>query len=197
MSNKDHQSTTNIFTSIESVKEQVTLDGKRPESIGTGTFLLTALVGVPIWLTVLLPLSAAYQVGKSILPSSSEVTENVEPVELHDDEDSFPQLSDIKPMEDRKYDVVLLGATGFTGKIAAKYLASRYGNGGGVKWAIAGRSQQKLDDLKKDIAKELGNDTEKKIDSIIVDTSVRSSIHKLVDDTRVVISTAGPFCKYG
>jgi short subunit dehydrogenase-like uncharacterized protein len=45
-------------------------------------------------------------------------------------------------MEDREYDLVLFGATGFTGRLAAKYLANQYGRS--INWAIAGRSQERL-----------------------------------------------------
>ena len=43
----------------------------------------------------------------------------------------------LKPVADRTYDVVLVGATGFVGKLAAEYLAKHYGSA--IKWAIAGR----------------------------------------------------------
>ena len=102
-------------------------------------------------------------------------------------------------LEDRKYDLVLLGATGFTGSIAAQYLAEQYGiNGKVIKWAIAGRNQKKLNDVKRNISEKLGISTESmEIDTIIVDTSIRSTLPDLVKDTRAVASTAGPFYVYG
>lgn len=64
-----------------------------------------------------------------------------------------------------------------------------------MKWAIAGRSQSKLDKLKEELASIVPNIEDP--ETIIVDTTKPSSMHNLVKDTRVVISTAGPFWKYG
>lgn len=49
-------------------------------------------------------------------------------------------------MAPRAYDLVIYGATGFTGTLAAKYVATQY-SGGQVKWAVAGRSRSKLEAL--------------------------------------------------
>ena len=46
--------------------------------------------------------------------------------------------------QDRKYDVIVYGATGFTGQLVAAFLARQYGVGGDLQWAIAGRSEAKL-----------------------------------------------------
>ena len=64
-----------------------------------------------------------------------------------------------------------------------------------VKWAIAGRSQSKLNKLKEELINLIPE--AKDLDTIIVDTTIPSSMHGLVNDTRVVISSAGPFWKYG
>ena len=52
----------------------------------------------------------------------------------------------------RDYDIVLFGATGFTGKLVAEYLHRTYGSDGDLRWAIAGRNESKL----KQVATELG-----------------------------------------
>ncbi|MEM6412011.1 MAG: saccharopine dehydrogenase, partial [Pseudomonadota bacterium] len=44
----------------------------------------------------------------------------------------------------REFDTIVYGASGFTGRLVAEYLQNRYGNGGNVKWAMAGRSADKL-----------------------------------------------------
>ena len=54
-------------------------------------------------------------------------------------------VQDMPSREDREYDVVVFGATGFTGKLLCKYLARQYGLNKEVKWAVAGRSVSKLD----------------------------------------------------
>ena len=43
-----------------------------------------------------------------------------------------------------EFDVIVYGATGYTGRLVAEYLAQRYGVGGEVNWAMAGRSAAKL-----------------------------------------------------
>ena len=43
-----------------------------------------------------------------------------------------------------EFDIIVYGATGFTGRLVAEYLAQKYGVGGEVKWAMAGRSADKL-----------------------------------------------------
>merc|ERR1719502_2519657 len=100
----------------------------------------------------------------------------------------IPPPGSAKPLADRKYDVVLLGATGFTGGLAAKYLAKTYGSS--VKWAIAGRSAAKLEKVKAELNADYA-------DIIICDTSKPETLLKLVADTRTVATTAGPFDRYG
>ena len=177
-------------TDIEGVRNSPKTDGKRPNTASTTSFLLTVVVGVPLWLTVAVPLTVVYQAGKAIFPKSptkSEVKED--PVA----QETFPATEDLKPLPDRKYDAVILGCTGFTGRLAAIYLAKNYSK---LKWAIAGRSEAKLAMLKKELEDMLVVDASN-IDTLIVDTSKPSTLHKLVDDTKVVITTAGPFAKYG
>jgi short subunit dehydrogenase-like uncharacterized protein len=50
------------------------------------------------------------------------------------------------------YDLVLFGATGFTGKIVAEYLAGKYTGENKLNWAIVGRSKSKLENVRKDLA---------------------------------------------
>lgn len=60
-------------------------------------------------------------------------------------------------MMDRQYDIVLLGATGYTGRLAVEYMAHSLPPS--IRWAIAGRSGSKLEA----VSKELGLDSEKSI----------------------------------
>jgi short subunit dehydrogenase-like uncharacterized protein len=64
-----------------------------------------------------------------------------------------------------------------------------------VKWAIAGRSEAKLNKLKEELATIAPNALD--LDTIIVDTTKPSTMHNLVKDTRAIITSAGPFWKYG
>ncbi|SMF76141.1 saccharopine dehydrogenase family protein [Pseudobacteriovorax antillogorgiicola] len=88
----------------------------------------------------------------------------------------------------KTFDLVLYGATGFTGKQAAQYLRNRAPRD--LKWAIAGRNQDKL----KALAKELGL-PESSI--IVADSQDRTAIEAMVGQGRVIASTVGPFAKYG
>lgn len=94
-------------------------------------------------------------------------------------------------MKHKKYDLILLGATGFTGKLVAEYLAAKYGvHESGFSWAIAGRSESKLKEVT--AALNLG-----KIPYYIVDNLDKESIDKMTAKTRVVCTTVGPYARYG
>ena len=90
---------------------------------------------------------------------------------------------------DRRYDVVVFGATSFVGQILCSYLVTRHGTTGDLAWAIAGRSASKL----AEVAAETGAD----VDQIIADASDEAAMAELVADTRVVVSTVGPYALYG
>lgn len=183
---------------IEAVHKQFELDGKRPSTSSNGDFLKTAVVGIPVFLS-LLPISIAYQLGKSIIQPTASSDAALDDPRFASREESteeiFPALDEITPKHERKYDIVVLGCTGFTGRLAALYIARTYQVNDKVKWAIAGRSQTKLDKLKEELSSIVSNTQE--LDTIIVDTTKPSSMHGLVKDTRAVVTTAGPFWKYG
>ncbi len=86
---------------------------------------------------------------------------------------------------DREYQIILYGATGFTGKLCAEYLRDNYPE---IKWAIAGRNNQKLNDLK--------NTLNLNCDIYVASGGDKESIDNFVSKTRVVLSTAGPFARY-
>ncbi len=86
---------------------------------------------------------------------------------------------------DREYQIILYGATGFTGKLCAEYLRDNYPE---IKWAIAGRNNQKLNDLK--------NSLNLNCEVYVAPGDDKESIDNFVSKTRVVLSTAGPFARY-
>lgn len=90
----------------------------------------------------------------------------------------------------KAYDIVLWGATGFTGRLVAQYLLRQYNVGQTVRWAMAGRNEEKL----KTIRAQLGNED---IPLIIADSHDRESLEKMVKQTKVVCTTVGPYAKYG
>lgn len=90
------------------------------------------------------------------------------------------------------YDVVILGATGFTGQIAAQYMARAYPphSAEPVRWAIAGRSRPKL----QGVFDTLGLGADAKVDMIVCDLTDREAVERVVKATSVVANYAGtPF----
>ncbi len=91
-------------------------------------------------------------------------------------------------------DLVVYGATGFTGGLVAEYLGRRL-RGTQVRWAIAGRNADKLRDVRRRLADEHAAWGELPI--VIASADDPTSLRAMVDGTRVVITTVGPFAKYG
>lgn len=152
---------------------------------------------VPLWLTVLLPLTLIYQVGNAV--KNAIVGPNDDTSAFVLDSGYQVDAKDIIPQKDRKYDVVMLGATGFTGRLAVRHLAKTYGCSGenGVNWAVAGRSKDKLNKVLQSLADELNIPKLVETPIIVVDTAVASTLPNVVRDTKAVVSTVGPFRKYG
>lgn len=94
---------------------------------------------------------------------------------------------------DRPYDVVLFGATGFTGALTAEYLA-RHADPG-TRWALAGRNQAKLAAVRDRLA-EL-DPACAELPLLHADTTDAASIEQIAESARVVITTVGPYVKYG
>ncbi|MGI9578823.1 MAG: saccharopine dehydrogenase family protein [Microthrixaceae bacterium] len=90
---------------------------------------------------------------------------------------------------DRKFDLVVFGATSFVGEITCRHLVERHGTDGPLRWAIAGRSATKLDE----VARSTGADVER----IVADAADESALADMAASTRVVISTVGPYALYG
>lgn len=89
-----------------------------------------------------------------------------------------------------KYDVIVWGATSFVGQLVAEYMFKQYGADGDVKWAMGGRSAAKLETVKKEYGIE-------GIDSLVGDASDEAFMNDLVQQTKVVCSTVGPYALYG
>jgi short subunit dehydrogenase-like uncharacterized protein len=91
-----------------------------------------------------------------------------------------------------KFDIIIFGATSFVGQILTRYMLNQFAVGGELKWAIAGRSQNKLNELKIS----LGTAGEA-LDTLVADAADEDSLHSLCLSTRVIISTVGPYALYG
>ncbi|MFF4587172.1 saccharopine dehydrogenase family protein [Streptomyces sp. NPDC001388] len=88
---------------------------------------------------------------------------------------------------DRPYDIVLFGATGFVGTLTAEYLAAHAPEG--LRWAIAGRSEEKLQRLRERLGAETG--------VLRADVGDPASLRALAEHARVVATTVGPYVEYG
>lgn len=93
----------------------------------------------------------------------------------------------------REFDVVLFGATGFTGGLTAEYLAAHAPNG--CRWAIAGRSREKLLAVRERLAEI--NPSCGDLDLLVADVTDRESLRAVVMRTRVVVTTVGPYLRHG
>ena len=93
---------------------------------------------------------------------------------------------------DATYDLVVFGATSFVGQILTRYLLETYGLGKSVNWAIAGRSETKLNKLKGDLGSQA-----KELPVILADASDERALQAMCAQTRVIISTVGPYALYG
>ena len=91
--------------------------------------------------------------------------------------------------DDRRLDLVVYGATSFVGQILCRYLVERHGTEGPLRWAIAGRDAAKLSA----VAAATGADVEQ----IVADAADRDALDRMVGATKVVVSTVGPYAKYG
>jgi short subunit dehydrogenase-like uncharacterized protein len=91
---------------------------------------------------------------------------------------------------DRQYDVVLYGASGFTGRQTVQYFARNAGSS--VRWAIAGRNRQALE-----AARAQAGDNAQSADILIADAQDQPAIDAIVSQTRILLTTAGPFSLYG
>lgn len=92
-------------------------------------------------------------------------------------------------MSQREFDVVVFGATGFTGRLVAEYLNQQYG--ASVRWAMAGRSADKLAEVRGEIGAARGTPL------ITADSSDAASLKALAARTKVVITTVGPYQNFG
>jgi short subunit dehydrogenase-like uncharacterized protein len=100
------------------------------------------------------------------------------------------------PKSPRELEVVVWGASGFTGKLTAEYLLSRYGVTGKLRWAIAGRNAAKLEAVRKDLSRETGIDAHA-LPILVGDGEDASFLDSLTRRTHVVCTTVGPYAKYG
>lgn len=93
---------------------------------------------------------------------------------------------------DREFDVVVWGATGFTGRLVAEYLLGRHGAAGGLRWALGGRSRAKLETVARELGDEAG-----RLPLLVGDGQDEIFLGELARRTAVVCTTVGPYAQYG
>src|SRR6185437_3962542 len=91
---------------------------------------------------------------------------------------------------DRPYDLVVAGATGFTGGLTAEYLAE-HGHAQ-LRWALVGRSREKLEAVRERLGGAAG-----KPDILEADVTAAASVRDVAESTRVLITTVGPYLQHG
>ena len=94
-------------------------------------------------------------------------------------------------MSDRQYGIVVYGATGYTGRLVCEYLNNKYGVNGDVNWAMAGRTLEKLEQVRD----EMGIPCD--VPLVVADSNSQDSIEAMVISTDVLLTTVGPYQLYG
>ncbi len=95
-------------------------------------------------------------------------------------------------MTERDFDVVVWGASGFTGRLVAEYLYEQYGVGASLRWAVAGRDMPRLEVLRRGLGA-----AGESLPILIADSHDPASLRQLVNRTRVVCTTVGPYALHG
>jgi len=91
----------------------------------------------------------------------------------------------------REFDVIVYGATGYTGRLVAEHLLKTYGASGDLAWAMAGRSEAKLKEVRGLIG------APATLPLIVADAADPTSLQAMVKRTRVILTTVGPYQLYG
>lgn len=93
--------------------------------------------------------------------------------------------------QEREFGIIVYGATGFTGRLVCEYLHQRYGVGGEVSWAMAGRSQEKLEQVRDLMS------ISPEVSLLTADASSPTSLNELASQAHVILTTVGPYQLYG
>lgn len=91
----------------------------------------------------------------------------------------------------RPYEVIVYGATGFTGKLVAEHMLATYGASDATPWALAGRSRGKLETVRREIG------APDSLPLVVADASDPASLSAMAQSAEVVITTVGPYQLYG
>jgi short subunit dehydrogenase-like uncharacterized protein len=95
-------------------------------------------------------------------------------------------------MREAQFDLIVFGATSFVGKLLCRYLAELPGAGQPLKWAAAGRSLAKLQELRTSLG-----EGQTALPLIVADAADETALAAMCAQARLVISTVGPYALYG
>ena len=90
-----------------------------------------------------------------------------------------------------EFDIIVYGATGYTGRLVAEHLFRTYGEGGDLKWAMAGRSAEKLAAVRDEMG------ALESVPLVVADASDPASLAAMAKRAKVIITTVGPYQLYG
>ena len=94
-------------------------------------------------------------------------------------------------MSEREFDLVVFGASGYTGKLVAEYIQNEYGGDQSLKWALAGRNKDKLAGIKEDL------NLESDLTILKVDSNDQESLDAMTSAAKCILTTVGPYQLYG
>jgi short subunit dehydrogenase-like uncharacterized protein len=94
-------------------------------------------------------------------------------------------------MSEREFDLVVFGASGYTGKLVAEYIQNEYGGNQSLKWALAGRNKDKLAGIKEDL------NLESDLTILKVDSNDQESLDAMTSAAKCILTTVGPYQLYG
>ena len=92
----------------------------------------------------------------------------------------------------REFEIILWGASGFTGRLVADYLYANYGQGNELRWALAGRNQSKLEGIVEEIA-----GAKDALPIVIADSGDLAAMKAMAARTQVICTAVGPYALYG
>jgi short subunit dehydrogenase-like uncharacterized protein len=98
--------------------------------------------------------------------------------------------------ENREFEIVVWGASGFTGRLTAEVLIEQYGASNGLRWAMAGRNREKLEKVRSELTRKAGRDASS-IPILVGDSDDATFLDELTRRSSVVCTTVGPYAKYG
>lgn len=90
-----------------------------------------------------------------------------------------------------EFDVIIYGASGYTGRLVAEYMQKQYGAGGDVKWAMAGRSEEKLAAVRAEMG--ISED----VALVVADASDPAQVKAMAERAKCICTTVGPYQLYG